>query len=277
MGGLAIVPTLGVEASERPRFPQRALCHQGRENGPVAVLLAASAAVDNSDGLPELAELAKGLTMNHRLKKIGFVVALLGLTVGQLWAAEETAPRPRKASPKPTVRVLIAYDSLTGNTEKMALGVADGVRQVPGAVAQVKKVADVTQQDLQAADGIILGCPTYYANIPGSMKVVIDDWSWKMKVDFTDKVGGAFATGGGHTGGKEHVVVSLLLFMINNRMIVAGPLYQDEEGEDIWAELGASAATGPLDPKISSQELDAGRRLGLRVASLAKKLRRPGR
>jgi len=24
------------------------------------------------------------------------------------------------------------------------------------------------------------------------MKLVIDDWSWKLKVDFTDKVGGAF-------------------------------------------------------------------------------------
>jgi multimeric flavodoxin WrbA len=45
------------------------------------------------------------------------------------------------------------------------------------------------------------------------MKVIIDDWSWKMKVDFTDKVGGAFSTGGGQVGGKEHVVTSLLLFM----------------------------------------------------------------
>ena len=67
------------------------------------------------------------------------------------------------------------------------------------------------------------------------MKVAIDDWNWKLKVDFTDKVGGAFATGGGQTGGKEHVVISLILFMLNNRMIVAGPLYQDAEGDDKWS------------------------------------------
>ena len=104
------------------------------------------------------------------------------------------------------------------------------------------------------------------------MKLAIDDWIWKLKVDFTDKVGGAFATGGGQTGGKEHVVISLLLFMLNNRMIVAGPLYEDDEGEDIWGEVGASAMTGPLDRGVGPHELDAARRLGERVAEVSRKL-----
>jgi len=168
--------------------------------------------------------------------------------------------------------VLIAYDSLTGNTKRMAQAVAEGVNRVPGAVAAVKRVREVTKEDLEAADAIVLGCPAYYANIPGRMKTVIDDWSWRMKVDLTDKVGGAFATGGGQMGGKEHVVISLLLFMINNRMIVAGPLYQDEDGQDIWAETGAGAMTGPIDPGIGPKEFDSANRLGERVARLALKL-----
>ena len=106
------------------------------------------------------------------------------------------------------------------------------------------------------------------------MKIVIDDWSWKMKVDFTNKAGGAFATGGGQMGGKEHVVISLLLFMINNRMVVAGPLYQDEEGDDLWAETGAGAMTGPIDIGIGTKELDSAIRLGERVAHLAVKLKK---
>ncbi|MHC4584218.1 MAG: flavodoxin family protein [Planctomycetota bacterium] len=173
---------------------------------------------------------------------------------------------------KETADVLIAYDSLTGNTERMAQAVVKGVKQVPGAVAVAKRIREVTREDLEAADAIVLGCPTYYANIPGRMKTLIEDWSWRMKVDFTDKVGGAFATGGGQMGGKEHVVISLLLFMINNRMIVAGPLYQDEEGQDIWAETGAGAMTGPIDPGIGRKELDSASRLGERVARLALKL-----
>lgn len=182
------------------------------------------------------------------------------------------ASEPGETSESQTVRVLVAYYSLHGNTERFAQSVAEGAKQVPGTVVTIKKAKDVSKEDLQAADAIALGSATYFANIPGKMKAVIDDWNWKWKVDFTDKVGGAFSTGGGQTGGKEFVVISLLLFMINNRMVVAGPLYQDAEGEDIWGEAGASAMTGPLDPGVSEMELDAARRLGHRLATLAKKL-----
>jgi len=185
---------------------------------------------------------------------------------GQSISLEDVTPIEKE-----TADVLIAYDSLMGNTERMAQAVAEGVRQVPGAVAAVKRVSEVTKENLEAAEAIVLGCPAYYANIPGRMKIVIDNWSWKMKVDFTDKIGGAFATGGGQMGGKEYVVISLLLFMINNRMIVAGPLYQDEEGQDIWAEVGAGAMTGPIDPGLGPKELDSAGRLGERVARLAMK------
>jgi multimeric flavodoxin WrbA len=118
-----------------------------------------------------------------------------------------------------------------------------------------------------------LGCPTYYGNIPGKMKVVMDDWSWKMKVDFTDKVGGAFSTGGGQVGGKEFVVMSLLVFMLQNRMVVAGPLYQNDKTGSVWGEVGAAAMTGPLDPGVGESELGSARRLGGRVAQVARKIK----
>jgi len=171
------------------------------------------------------------------------------------------------------VRILVAYHSRTGNTEQMARAAVEGARRVPGVAATSKKVAEVSKDDLEAADGIILGCPTYFANIPGEMKTIIDDWNWKMNVDFTDKVGGAFATAGGQVGGQEHVVVSLLLFMLNNRMVVAGPLYRNEKTGSIWAEPGAAAVTGPLDPGVGEGELDGARRLGERVARLATKMK----
>ncbi|NUQ61837.1 MAG: NAD(P)H-dependent oxidoreductase [Pirellulales bacterium] len=191
-------------------------------------------------------------------------------TVFLTLAAALAMVRPASAEGGPSaVRVLVAYHSRSGNTEVMARAVAEAAGRVPGVVVDLKRVEEVSKQDLESARGIILGAPTYYANIPGAMKVVIDDWSWKMKVDFTDKVGGAFATGGGQAGGKEHVLVSLLLFMVNNRMVVAGPLYEDPEGDDKWAEIGAAAMTGPLDPKVGPGELDAARRLGDRIARLA--------
>jgi NAD(P)H dehydrogenase (quinone) len=209
----------------------------------------------------------------HRSRQHGVQVFLLVLGLvasAPASLADESAPA---RGPQAAPRILVAYYSLTGNTEQMAGGVAEGIRRVPGVTAVVKKVDEVTKRDLEAADGIILGSPTYYANIPGKMKVAIDDWSWKMKVDFTDKIGGAFSTGGGQVGGKEHVVTSLLLFMLSNRMVVAGPLYENEKTGSVWGEPGSAAMTGPLDPGVSDQELDSARRLGVRIAGLVKKLK----
>jgi NAD(P)H dehydrogenase (quinone) len=203
---------------------------------------------------------------------LALAALLLLLLLPSALAVAAGENEPSETPESQTVRVLVAYYSLHGNTERFAQSVAEGAKQVPGTVVTIKKAKDVSKEDLQAADAIALGSATYFANIPGKMKVVIDDWNWRWKVDFTDKVGGAFSTGGGQTGGKEFVVISLLLFMINNRMVVAGPLYQDAEGEDIWGEAGASAMTGPLDPRVSDMELDAARRLGHRLATLAKKL-----
>ena len=203
------------------------------------------------------------------------MLSLLGLVLVPAIARVAEGPESARSPETRTAQVLVAYYSRTGNTEQMARGVAEGVKRVPGAIVVLKKVGEVSKADLEAANGIILGCPTYFANIPGEMKTIIDDWNWKLKVDFTDKVGGAFASGGGQVGGQEHIVVSLLLFMLHNRMVVAGPLYQNEKTGGIWAESGAAAITGPLDPGVGEGELDGARRLGERVARLAAKLKSP--
>lgn len=195
-----------------------------------------------------------------------------GLMIVERPAISNTVP-PGDRPAKTSVQILVAFYSRTGNTEQMARAVIEGANRVKGVVTSLKKVSEVTKEDLNAADGVVLGCPTYFANIPGEMKTILDDWNWKMKVDFTDKVGGAFATGGGQVGGQEHVVVSLLLFMLHNRMVVAGPLYQNETTGSIWAESGAAAITGPLDSGVSERELDGARRLGERVARVASKFK----
>jgi NAD(P)H dehydrogenase (quinone) len=203
------------------------------------------------------------------------ILVCAGTVLSQGFAQADTTAAAEAASPRP-VRVLVAYYSLSGNTQKMAEGVVEGAKRVPGVEVSLKTVEEVAKSDLQTADGIILGCPTYYGTIPGKMKMVIDDWSWKMKVDFTDKAGGAFSTGGGQAGGKEFTLVSLVMFLLNNRMVVAGPLYQNDKTGSVWAEVGAAAMTGPLESGVGEGELDGARRLGDRVARLATKLKMGG-
>jgi hypothetical protein len=55
--------------------------------------------------------------------------------------------------------VLIAYHSASGNTEKMAQGVVERVKGVTGTNAVLKRVDEVTAQDLLSADGWGLSVP----------------------------------------------------------------------------------------------------------------------
>jgi hypothetical protein len=60
--------------------------------------------------------------------------------------------------------------------------------------------------------------------------------------------------------------------MLSNRMVVAGPFYEDPRDNDIWGEPGSAAMTGPIDLGVGPHELDAARRLGERIARLAQRL-----
>jgi NAD(P)H dehydrogenase (quinone) len=71
-------------------------------------------------------------------------------------------------------KVLVIYDSRTGNTEEMARAVADGAREVR-AEAEVKKALDTSLGDLERADAIILGSPTHFGTMSENMKRLIND------------------------------------------------------------------------------------------------------
>ena len=65
--------------------------------------------------------------------------------------------RTQAADPASSVTVLIAYHSVSGNTEKMAQGVAEGAKAVSGTKVIVKRVGDVATDDLLSSDAVIVG------------------------------------------------------------------------------------------------------------------------
>jgi len=170
-------------------------------------------------------------------------------------------------SQTPVKHILIVYHSETGNTKKMAESVADGAKSVKNTEVLLRTTTQVTASELEAADALILGTPTYYANMSAPMKQFIDDWFMKYKIPLSNKIGAAFSTGGGMTAGKEFAIISLLLAMMNNGMIIVGPLH------DGYGTFGVSAVTGQPDPGISDYELGEARKLGERVATVAAKFR----
>lgn len=161
-----------------------------------------------------------------------------------------------------TVHVLVAYHSDTGNTEQLAHAVAEGARRVTGVQVTTRRVTDVAAEELERARAIIVGSPTHWSNLAASVKLFIDRWP-----DMVDRIGGAFATGGATSGGREHVITSIVLGMLSHGMMVVGPVYR--EGDFRYGAAGVSAITGASDPGVSNAELEDARLLGQRVAELA--------
>jgi flavodoxin I len=68
------------------------------------------------------------------------------------------------------MKVLIIYDSKTGNTEKMATAVAEGAKEA-GAEVTVKKIGEPFPLTLlEENDGVIFGSPTRYADATNEMR-----------------------------------------------------------------------------------------------------------
>ncbi len=117
--------------------------------------------------------------------------------------------------------VLVAYDSQSGNTEKTAALVAEGVKQVKGVRCVLKRVDDVSLDDLLKADGIIVGSPTYYGTMSAKVKALFDR-SVELHGKLQGKVGAAFTTSGGTATGAETTILSILQGLLIHGMIVQG-------------------------------------------------------
>lgn len=154
-------------------------------------------------------------------------------------------------------QVLIVYYSRSGHTEEMAGLIAQGVRE-EGVETEIKRVQDTTLEDLQKADGIIMGSPTYYGVMAAELKKLIDE-SVKCHGKLEGKVGAAFASSGGPGGGNETTIMDILQAMLIHGMIVQGDHHGDHYGP---------IAVGAPDER-SAREC---RRRGQRVAQLVKRL-----
>jgi flavodoxin len=94
-------------------------------------------------------------------------------------------------------KVLIAYFSRAGTTEKMAEYIAEGVR-MGGHEATVMKISAIkNEKELFGFDGFVFGCPTYHKDMTSGMKQFL---FVAEKANLTGKIAGAF---GSHTHSGE--------------------------------------------------------------------------
>ncbi len=155
------------------------------------------------------------------------------------------------------MKMLVVYDSRSGNTEAMAYAVAEGVES-EGVEVEVKKVDEASVDELPEVDGIILGSPVYYGLPSAKIKEFIDA-SVKYHGKLDGKVGGAFASSGGTHTGAETTIIALTEALLVHGMVVQGTSGTNHYG---------AASVGAPDADDSNNC----RKMGVRLAKLVKKL-----
>ncbi len=117
-------------------------------------------------------------------------------------------------------KVLIAFVSRTGNTEKMAEYIAEGIR-FSGNEAVIKKISDLKNpKDLADFDGYVLGCPTYHRDMTGGMKTFL---FMAEKANLLGKMGGAFGPYT-HSGESAPMLFDTMNYVFKMDMVDFGAL-----------------------------------------------------
>ena len=202
------------------------------------------------------------------------------------------------------MKVYIVFYSMYGHIYKMAEAVAEGVREVPGAEAVLRRVPETlseeilqkmgaiepqkafahipecTVAELESADAIIFGTPTRFGNMCGQMRQFLDATGglW-AKGALVGKVASVFTSSATQHGGQESTILSFHITLLHHGMIIAGLPYAFQ-GQTRTDEItgsspyGASTiAGGKGERQPSDNELAAARFQGKYVAEIAGKLR----
>ncbi|ABB31346.1 flavodoxin/nitric oxide synthase [Geobacter metallireducens RCH3] len=117
-------------------------------------------------------------------------------------------------------KVLVTYYSRSGNTEKMARMIADGLATKDVAV-DLRKVEEVELDTLPSYDGFIVGSPNYFGTMAWPVKKFVDE-SVKYFKKLDGKAAAAFTSEGMIGGGGDTVVLDILKAFLIHGCVVQG-------------------------------------------------------
>ena len=202
------------------------------------------------------------------------------------------------------MQVLILYYSTYGHIHKMAEAIAEGVAQVDGAEAVLRRVPETlpaevlekmgaveaqkgmshvpvaTVDELASADAVIFGTPTRFGNMCGQMRQFLDATGqlWGQGA-LVGKVGSVFTCSATQHGGQESTILSFHISLLHHGFVIVGLPYAFQ-GQMRTDEItggspyGASTIAGGGGERMPSEnELDAARFQGKHVAEIASRLK----
>lgn len=158
-------------------------------------------------------------------------------------------------------KVLVLFQSNTGNTGRMAKLVSGGAQRVPDIEVQLKAIEEADVDDLKWCDGIALGAPTNFGTVPWKMKKWWDDLIEEDIWPHIDgKFGCSFSSAGSIGGGQELNCMTLNVILMNFGFLVFGLTDYTGPGQSAHYGVGQRG-----DPR-SEGEIESCARLGQRLA-----------
>jgi len=152
---------------------------------------------------------------------------------------------------------IVVYYSRSGNTEQMAELIAESMNKAE-LPTECKSVDKVKAGDLLGFDAIVIGSPTYYGQMAGPIKQLIDDLVGNHgKLD--GKIGGAFSSAANIGGGNETTIMGIV-----EAMLIAGMIVQGDPQGDHYGPV----SIGKPDDRVRKQC----QRRGRRIAGLTRRL-----
>lgn len=186
-----------------------------------------------------------------------------------------------------TRQVAIVFHSGYGHTKRQAEAVLAGAEKVPGVAAKLYAVTDLDDAawgELDAADAMIFGSPTYMGSATAKFKEFAEASSkrWYTQA-WKDKLAAGFTVSASQSGDKLNTLVEMMIFANQHGMIWVGlgmlPGNNHSKGSiDDLNRLGSfsgamAQANGDEGPEtMRASDLQTAEALGKRVAEMALRL-----
>ena len=190
-------------------------------------------------------------------------------------------------------KVTVVYHSAGGHTQRQAEAVLEGAGSIAGTETTLLTTKEATERldELDGADAIIFGCPTFMGNVSAEMKAFQEAAAVKwFSRAWQDKVAGAFTNSSSFSGDKLNTQYGLMLNAMQQGMIFvslgiapAGGNYElmnsiEGPGPDALNRVGASI--GPMSSSFQvdvpdappSGDLATAKEYGARVARITSQL-----
>lgn len=192
------------------------------------------------------------------------------------------------------IKVAVVYHSGYGHTKRQAQAVAGGAAGVGDVSVLMLTATEACDRidELDDADAIIFGSPTYMGNIAAEMKRFLEVASKKWFVQaWKNKIAGAFTTSSSFSGDKMNTLMGLFVNAMQHGMIFVslGILPAENEPESMKRIEGpgpealnrAGSYIGPIASSFQMKpenaptkgDLETARLYGKRIAEIASQFR----